>query len=294
MVGQQVVVIGGGTMGAGIAQSLLEVGTEVVLVESSPEYTDAALGRVRDGLARRYRKDDDPEAALARALARCRVTAGLEPVPEVALVIEAVPENEALKIEVLVAAEATYPDAAVIATNTSSLSIDRMAKSLGRPERFVGMHFFNPVPLSQLVEIVVGSSTAPQTTAAARRWTERLGKTAIEVKDSPGFATSRLGVAIGLEAIRMVEEGVASVEDIDRGMVLGYKYPIGPLELSDLVGIDVRLAIAEYLAATLGERLEPPQLMRDMVARGETGKKAGTGFYDWSGGTPAPRAPAGR
>jgi 3-hydroxybutyryl-CoA dehydrogenase len=276
-----VVVIGGGTMGAGIAQSLLEVGATVLLVESSAEYAETALGRVREGLARRHRKADDPDAAVARALAGLRVTVGTEPAPDAELVIEAVPEDEALKTRVLTGAESAYPDA-VVATNTSSLSVDRMAKSLSRPERFVGMHFFNPVPLSQLVEIVVGSSTAPETTAVARSWTERLGKTAIEVKDSPGFATSRLGVAIGLEAIRMVEEGVASVEDIDRGMVLGYKYPIGPLELSDLVGIDVRLAIAEYLASTLGERFTPPQLMRDMVARGETGKKAGKGFYDWS------------
>ena len=268
-------------MGAGIAQSLLEVGATVLLVESSPEYAETALGRVRDGLARRHRKADDPEAAVARALSGLRVTVGPDPAPDAELVIEAVPEDEALKTRVLAEAEAAYPDA-VLATNTSSLSVDRMAKSLSRPDRFVGMHFFNPVPLSQLVEIVVGSTTDPATTAVARQWTERLGKTAIEVKDSPGFATSRLGVAIGLEAIRMVEEGVASVEDIDRGMVLGYKYPIGPLELSDLVGIDVRLAIAEYLASTLGERFAAPQLMRDMVARGETGKKAGKGFYDWS------------
>lgn len=279
----RVVVIGGGTMGAGIAQSLLEVGAAVTLVESSPEYAERALERVRDGLARRHRKADDPAAAVAEALSRCAVTVGL-PAAEPVLVIEAVPEDEALKGRVLADAEAAFPGA-VIATNTSSLSIDGMAKSLNRPERFVGMHFFNPVPLSQLVEIVVGSSTAPETAAVAREWTERLGKTAITVKDSPGFATSRLGVAIGLEAIRMVEEGVASVTDIDRGMVLGYRYPIGPLELGDLVGLDVRLAIADYLASTLGERFTPPQLMRDMVARGETGKKAGKGFYDWDTAT---------
>ena len=274
-----VVVVGGGTMGAGIAQCLLEAGATVALTESDGERATAARDRVAAGLGRRFKDDADRVSELLT-----RLTTG-DALPDGAspdLVIEAVPENPDLKAAILADAERALPDLAVLATNTSSLSIDGLAKSLMRPERFLGMHFFNPVPRSELVELVVGSVTDPDTVERARAWVTRLGKQSIEVRDSPGFATSRLGVGIGLEAIRMVEEGVASVEDIDRGMVLGYKFPIGPLELTDLVGLDVRLAIADHLAATLGDRFAPPQLLRDKVAAGELGKKTGRGFYDWT------------
>ncbi len=278
---ETVVVVGGGTMGAGIAQSMLEAGASVVIVESGAERADAAHARVADGLRRRFKNDADPEAAAAPLLERLDVSAGLPSTSDAVLVIEAVPEDAALKAEVLASLEAHFPPTTMLATNTSSLSIDGLAAGLAHPERFIGMHFFNPVPRSALVELVTGRATSARTVAAAETWVERLDKESIVVRDAPGFATSRLGLIIGLEAIRMVEEGVASAEDIDRGMVLGYRFPMGPLRLTDLVGLDVRLGIAEHLAREIGERFEPPQLLRDMVAAGHLGQKTGKGFYDW-------------
>jgi len=272
-------VIGGGTMGAGIAQVLLEAGCEVIVVESDPDAADRARNRVSDGL---HRRKDAHRHEIAARLARLHVIAGLDGPLDVDLAVEAVVEIPDAKRQLLVAAEKVLPPHALLASNTSSLSITELSAALDRPERFLGMHFFNPVPLSALVELVVGEVTAADAVAEARGWVTRLKKESIEVRDSPGFATSRLGVALGLEAIRMLEEGVASAADIDRGMVLGYRHPIGPLRLTDLVGLDVRLAIAEHLAATLGPRFDPPVLLRDQVAAGRLGQKSGHGFYDWS------------
>jgi len=182
----------------------------------------------------------------------------------------------------LAAVEGQLGAGAWLSSNTSSLSVTALAEGLQRPERFCGLHFFNPVPASLLVEVVLGKNPSAELAALARRWVEALGKTPVVVNDAPGFASSRLGVVIALEAIRMVEEGVASAEDIDAAMVLGYKFPVGPLRLTDIVGLDVRLGIAEYLHSTLGQRFAPPQLMRTMVARGELGRKSGKGFYDWN------------
>jgi 3-hydroxybutyryl-CoA dehydrogenase len=272
-------VIGGGTMGAGIAQVLLEAGCEVMVVEADAEAAERARARIVDGLRRR--KDAAPEEIEARTGRLSMVTDLSEPL-DVKLVVEAIPEIPDAKRDLLAAAEKVVPPKALLATNTSSLSITDLAGALERPDRFLGMHFFNPVPLSALVELVVGEGTAPAAVDDARQWVARLGKESIEVRDSPGFATSRLGVALGLEAIRMLEEGVASATDIDQGMVLGYRHPMGPLRLTDLVGLDVRLAIAEHLAATLGPRFDPPALLREKVAAGELGKKTGRGFYDWT------------
>ncbi|NUP73143.1 MAG: 3-hydroxyacyl-CoA dehydrogenase family protein, partial [Sinomonas sp.] len=197
------------------------------------------------------------------------------------LVVEAVPEDPELKTAALAAVERELSPHAFLATNTSSLSVSKLAESLRRPEQFLGLHFFNPVPASSLIEVVIAEKTSEATAAAARQWVHALGKTAVVVRDAPGFASSRLGVAIALEAMRMVEEGVASPEDIDNAMVLGYKHPVGPLRTTDIVGLDVRLGIAEYLHSTLGERFAPPQILRDKVAKGELGRKAGRGFYDW-------------
>jgi 3-hydroxybutyryl-CoA dehydrogenase len=277
--GGRAAVIGGGTMGAGIAQVLLEAGCEVVVVEADDVAAERARTRVADGLRRR--KGADPAEIDARA-GRLRTATGLDGPLDVELVVEAIPEIPAAKRDLLAAAEKVVPPGALLASNTSSLSITDLAGALERPERFLGMHFFNPVPLSALVELVVGPGTAPGAVDDARRWVARLGKESIEVRDSPGFATSRLGVCLGLEAIRMLEEGVATAADIDAGMVLGYRHPMGPLRLTDLVGLDVRLAIAEHLAATLGPRFEPPALLREKVAAGELGQKSGQGFYDWS------------
>jgi 3-hydroxybutyryl-CoA dehydrogenase len=256
-------VVGGGTMGIGIAQVLLEAGSAVQLVE--PNATVAAHAKERLG--------DRPGFSVHDAL---------EGWFDVDLAVEAVPEDLTLKQRVLGAVELAVPANCIVASNTSSLSINTLASGLNRPDRFVGMHFFNPVPKSLLVELVVGTHTAPETLEKARAWVTRLGKEHIEIKDSPGFATSRLGLAIGLEAIRMAEEGVASARDIDRAMELGYKFPIGPLRLTDLIGLDVRLAIAEHLARELGSRFEPPALLREKVSAGELGKKSGRGFYEWS------------
>ena len=275
----RVAVLGGGTMGAGIAQVMLEAGSEVVVVEADEGAAARARVRIIEGLTRRKGVTAED---LADRTARLSIRTGLsEPLPA-DLVIEAIPEIPDAKRDLLAAAEKVVRPTALLASNTSSLSITDLAGALERPERFLGMHFFNPVPLSALVELVVGQSTEAAAVDAARRWVAWLGKESIEVRDSPGFATSRLGVALGLEAIRMLEEGVASAADIDQGMVLGYRHPMGPLRLTDLVGLDVRLAIAEHLAATLGPRFNPPQLLRDKVAAGELGKKTGRGFYEWS------------
>ncbi len=273
------VVIGGGTMGAGIAQVLAQSGVAVTVAESSPEAAEAALARIIEGLRRAHRTYDDPEAAAAAVGERLSVGTERPPGP-VDLVVEAVPEIMNLKMPLLAELSRQYTGC-LLGSNTSSLSITEMAQVVERPERFCGLHFFNPVPRSELIEIVTGEHTGDDTVAAAVAWAGRLSKTPIVVRDSPGFATSRLGLALGLEAIRMLESAVASADDIDRAMTLGYKHPIGPLALTDLVGLDVRLGIAEYLASTLGERFEPPQLLRDMVAAGKLGKKTGEGFHRW-------------
>ena len=277
---RRVGVLGGGRMGAGIAHAFLLTGAEVVVVERNETEADAAADRVRDSVARAIER-----GTTTRTLAEC--DAGFATATDAAafvdcdLVVEAVPEDRALKTEALARAERAMPATAVLATNTSSISIDDLAAPLLRPDRFLGLHFFNPVPVSALVEVVTGAATTPEVVAAAREWIAAIGKTAIVVRDSPGFASSRLGLALGLEAIRMLEEGVASAEDIDAAMTLGYRHPVGPLRTTDIVGLDVRLGIAEELAAHLGARFEPPSLLRRMVADGRLGRKSGQGFYTW-------------
>lgn len=277
------VVIGGGTMGAGLAQALLRAGNQVTLIEVDDRAAQHAADRVRAGLRRHYRRAHNPEKAVTADLAALTVTTDYAADDRVALVIEAVPELPDIKSAVLGRASRCWTGA-VIATNTSSLSLARLADAVYRPERFVGTHFFNPVHSSAMVEIVIAPATAPAAVQAARDVAALLGKDTIEVRDVPGFATSRLGLALGLEAIRMVEEGVASIQDIDKGMRLGYRFPMGPLELTDLVGLDVRLSVAEYLARSLGSRFEPPDLLREKVGRGELGSKTGQGFYTWKNG----------
>jgi 3-hydroxybutyryl-CoA dehydrogenase len=259
-------------MGAGIAQSFAAAGSAVVIVEQDADATDAALARIAAGLRR----------AGAEEAVRVTAVASVTELPRhVDLVVEAVPENAALKARLLAAAEQSVGERCVLATNTSSLSVTDLAAALRHPGRFLGMHFFNPVPVSALIELVTAPDTTGDTLESAVRWTRALGKQEVVVGDSPGFASSRLGLALGLEAIRMVEEGVATPDAIDTAMSLGYKHPTGPLRLTDLVGLDVRLAIAEHLHATLGERFAPPRLLREKVARGELGRKSGQGFYAW-------------
>ncbi|PPK70397.1 3-hydroxyacyl-CoA dehydrogenase family protein [Actinokineospora auranticolor] len=274
-----VAVVGGGTMGAGIAHVFLAAGSAVVLAEADAER--AAVGARNVAASLRKAEERGKLAGTAEeALTRLSTVESLGALPvETALVVEAVPENLDLKRAVFTEVAQRCPEA-VLASNTSSLSITELAQGLPG-ERVIGMHFFNPVPVQALVELVVHAGLPAETVAVVRGWAEALGKTVIEVRDSPGFATSRLGVAVGLEAIRMLEEGVATAEDIDTGMRLGYGWPMGPLRLTDLVGLDVRLSIADHLATQLGARFAAPQLLRDKVARGELGRKSGQGFFTW-------------
>ncbi len=274
-------VLGGGRMGSGIAHAFLLAGSHVTVVERDREQADAAAARIRENIARSIERGAttrDP-ADLDVALA---VETAAEAFAECDLVIEAVPEDRDLKLDALRRVAASVSPETVLATNTSSISIDELAAGIRGADRFLGLHFFNPVPASRLVEVVMGSATAAPLEATARGWVEAIGKTAVVVRDAPGFASSRLGVALGLEAIRMLEEGVASAADIDAAMELGYRHPVGPLRTTDIVGLDVRLGIAEELHATLGDRFEPPALLRRMVAEGRLGRKSGRGFYEWS------------
>lgn len=276
-------VLGGGRMGSGIAHAFLLAGSSVVVVERDAAAAEDATVRIRRDIARSLERGATVLTAdeLVDALSTGTDAAAFA---DCALVIEAVPEDAELKRQALERVERATPDSTVLASNTSSIPIDELAAPLRRPGRFVGLHFFNPVPASALVEIVRGRASDDEVVDAARGWVDALGKTPIVVRDSPGFASSRLGVALGLEAIRMLEEGIATAEDIDAAMTLGYRHPIGPLRTTDLVGLDVRLGIAEELHARLGERFAPPELLRRMVAEGRLGRKTGEGFYRWETG----------
>lgn len=273
-------VLGGGRMGAGIAHAFLVKGADVVVIERDEPSAEAARERVESAAAKSIERGA-VDVNLDELVSRLAVGVDYDAFKDRQLVVEAVPEDWDLKVTALRGIEERLAADAYLASNTSSLSVDGLAGELKRPENFLGMHFFNPVPASTLIEVVLGKRTSPGLAAAAKGWVEALGKTAVVVNDAPGFASSRLGVAIALEAMRMVEEGVASAEDIDAAMVLGYKHPTGPLKTTDIVGLDVRLGIAEYLHSTLGERFAPPQILKDKVARGELGRKTGKGFFDW-------------
>jgi len=279
---RQIAVIGTGTMGRGIAYLAAVAGYETVIHDADSGALDAAKASIESTLAKGVERGKVTAENAAAAGARIHLSPDLEPAVHAAdLVIEAVPEDVDLKKNLFSQADLFCGEETILATNTSSISISDLAQAVERQDRFVGLHFFNPPHVMKLLEIVRGAQTSDETVAEAREVAEAMGKTAIIVRDSPGFATSRLGVAIGLEAIRMLEEGVASAEDIDKAMELGYNHPMGPLRLTDLVGLDVRLGIAEYLCSTLGLRFDPPELLRRMVADGKLGKKTGEGFYRW-------------
>ncbi|MFK5955094.1 MAG: 3-hydroxyacyl-CoA dehydrogenase family protein [Planctomycetota bacterium] len=287
---QSAAVLGAGAMGAGIAQVAAQAGIRTRLFDIEESFARGGMQRI--------------EAMLEKGVAKGKMTAQrkdevlalLEPVWDleaavdgVDLVIEAAPEKLGLKQDIFTRVAAVVDANAIIATNTSSLSVTELASVVSNPERFLGLHFFNPPPLMKLLEVVKGELTSEQTVARALDLSERMGKSPIVVKDAPGFASSRLGVTLGLEAIRMVEEGVASAVDIDTAMELGYRHPMGPLKLTDMIGLDVRLHISEYLAETLDDvRFKAPALMRKMVADGHLGRKSGRGFYDWTDGQPKP------
>jgi 3-hydroxybutyryl-CoA dehydrogenase len=278
----RIAVIGAGTMGHGIAQVAAAAGHAVALVDTEAERVAAGLERIRSGLAEAVRRGKLAEAEAGAAAARVRGTTSLEEAAAgSALAIEAVPEELGLKARVLATLARHAPADALLASNTSSLSITALQREVPGPERVLGLHFFNPVPAMKLVEVVRGEATAEEVVARGVAFARGLGKEPIVVRDAPGFASSRLGVALGLEAMRMVEEGVATPRDIDTAMELGYRHPMGPLRLTDLVGLDVRLRIAEYLHRELGERFRPPEILRRLVAEGKLGQKSGAGFYTW-------------
>ncbi|MEV0004329.1 3-hydroxyacyl-CoA dehydrogenase family protein [Micromonospora sp. NPDC050980] len=277
------VVVGAGTMGLGIAYVAAGAGYAVELVEVDPERGAEAVRRLGELWDRGVRRGKLTAEAAAADRARVTLRTDLAEVTEGPdVIVEAVPERLDLKRAVLRRAESRRP--ALLGSNTSSIPIAELADGLERPADFLGLHFFNPVWAMALIEVVVGPATAPETTEAAVALAARLGKDPVVVRDMPGFATSRLGVTLGLEAIRMVADGVAAPADIDKAMVLGYRHPVGPLELTDLVGLDVRLDIARTLQAAYGDRFAPPPLLVEMVAAGKLGKKSGQGFYTWEGG----------
>ena len=275
--------LGAGTMGHGIAQVAALVGYRVVLRDVEREFLTRGLRAIEDNLDKGIRRGKTTEAERDLALQRIRGATSLRDAAHADLFIEAVPERMELKQETIREVERVAERDFLFASNTSSLSITEIARAARRPERVVGMHFFNPVHIMRLVEIVVGAETSAETAEAARAVGRRMKKEPITVRDVPGFASSRLGVALGLEAMRMLEQEVASAKDIDTAMELGYNHPMGPLRLTDLVGLDVRLSIAEYLHRTLGsETFRPPEILRRMVAAGRLGKKSGEGFYNWN------------
>lgn len=282
---QSMAVVGGGTMGVGIVYVYAVAGWNVTVVEPDDGRANGVqqtLAVVAQGGLKRGKLNAAQVDHVTRSVRRLRSATEL---PEgLDLVVETVPERLALKQQVLAQIDARRPR--VIATNTSALSVDELAHCVSDPSAFLGMHFFNPVWSLQLVELIRGAATSEQTLALARGFAESTGKTTITVRDVPGFATSRLDLIASLEAMRMLQDGVASAEDIDRAMVIAYRHPMGPLRLSDIVGLDVRLDIARNLRVALGDRYAPPRLLEEMVARGDLGVKSGKGFFDW------PAAPA--
>ena len=281
----QVAVLGAGTMGHGIAHVCAVAGHEVTIRDIDEKLVSDGITSIERNLQGGVERDkltvEEADAALDRIEGMTDLASAVSAAD---LVIEAVPEDLDLKRSVFADVAAAAPTDATLATNTSSLSVTAIGAGLDDPSRIVGLHFFNPPYIMQLVEVVEAEQTAPETLAFAERVVDGLGKTPVVVEDSPGFATSRLGVALGVEAIRMVQEGVASPRDVDRAMTLGYNHPMGPLELGDVVGLDVRLDILEYLREELGERFRPPQLLKRKVRAGKLGKKTGEGFYVWEDG----------
>ncbi len=280
---ERITVLGAGTMGHGIAQVAAQAGFATRLYDIEDTFVEKGLSRIRANLEKGVERGkvtaSDRDAAIARLEGATDLAAS---VADADLVIEAAPERMDLKREIFGTISEAAPAHALLGTNTSSLSVTEIAASAKGPERVIGLHFFNPPYVLKLLEIVRAQQTTDETVDRARAIGERLGREMIVVSDSPGFATSRLGLVIGLEAMRMLQEGVGRAEDIDRAMELGYRHPMGPLKLTDLVGLDVRLDIAEYLHRELGgEQFRPPQVLRRLVRAGKLGKKTGEGFYRW-------------
>jgi 3-hydroxybutyryl-CoA dehydrogenase len=284
-----VAVLGAGTMGHGIAQVSAQAGFATRLFDVRRDLADAGKNKIAGALSRLVEKQRITEADKGALLERITT---FDDVAEAArgatVVIEAAPEQMDLKVELFRKVADVVSSTAILASNTSSLSITELGRRIGSPERVLGLHFFNPPPVMELVEVIRGATTTDESLETSLAFVTALKKTSIVVRDFPGFATSRLGVCIGAEAIRMLEQGVAGVADIDRAMELGYRHPMGPLKLGDLVGLDVRLAILEHLHRELGEVFRPPALLRQLVRAGHLGKKTGRGFYVWGEDGPTP------
>jgi 3-hydroxybutyryl-CoA dehydrogenase len=277
-----IAVIGAGTMGHGIAQVSAAAGYRVILRDLDRDALARGVQSIERNLAKGMQLGKLTEEDREKTLENIHGTTQMEKVATADLIIEAAPEQLQLKQDLLRETESLSDHSFIFASNTSSLSITEIARASRRPERVVGMHFFNPVHVMRLLEIVVGKATAEETVETVREVGRRMRKEPIIVNDVPGFASSRLGVALGLEAMRMLEQGVASAGDIDKAMELGYNHPMGPLKLTDVVGLDVRLNSAEYLHHALGsETFRPPDVLRRLVNEGKLGKKSGEGFYSW-------------
>jgi 3-hydroxybutyryl-CoA dehydrogenase len=277
-----IAVLGAGTMGHGIAQIAAAAGYRVILRDLNREALARGIQAIERNLIKGIQRGKLTENERDQTLQRIRGTVHMSETSEADLFIEAAPEVMELKQGILREVESLARRPFIFATNTSSLSVTEIARSSAHPEQVVGMHFFNPVHIMRLVEIVTGKATSEEVVETAREVGRRMKKEPITVKDVPGFASSRLGVALGLEAMRMLEQGVASAQDIDTAMELGYNHPMGPLRLTDLVGLDVRLHIAQYLHRELGsETFRPPEILQQMVSQGKLGKKSGEGFYRW-------------
>jgi len=274
-------VVGGGTMGVGIAYVYAVAGWQTMVVEPNDKRASSMMQTIESAAMNGLKRGKLSAAEAERVAHAVRRVASIAELPlNLDLVVETVPERLPLKRQVLAEIEARAPR--IMASNTSALSIDTLAEPLRDPGTFLGMHFFNPVWSLPMVELIRGAKTNEETLASARSYAQAIGKETITVRDVPGFATSRQDLAASLEAMRMLQDGVASADDIDRAMVIAYRHPIGPLRLSDIVGLDVRLDIARNLCIELGERYAPPQILQDLVAKGDLGKKTGRGFFDWS------------
>jgi 3-hydroxybutyryl-CoA dehydrogenase len=279
---ERVGVIGGGLMGSGIAEVCARAGSDVVLHEINAEAAEAALGRIGNSLGRAIHRGKIDEDQRNGILERITLSTDLEQQSDRQLLIEAVTENEDLKKRIFSDLDRLAPDEAILASNTSSIPITRLAAATNRPEKVVGMHFFNPVPVLALVELVTTLKTAHETAATARAYAEKLGKTVIHAKDRAGFVVNMLLIPYILSAIRMFEAGVASAEDIDTGMRLGANHPMGPLELIDFVGLDTTKNVADVLFEEFKEPMyAPPPLLSRMVEAGLHGRKTGEGFYKY-------------
>ena len=282
-------IIGAGTMGRGIAYAAAVGGYRTILEDVMPETLAKGMAWIKQSLDEGVQRGKLEGAARDAALARIETSSSVENVcREADFLIEAVPEEMELKLELFTLFDKFAKPKAVLASNTSSLSVAEMAEMTYRPELCAGMHFFNPVPKMRLIEIVKAPKTSDETIAVCRELGGRMGKEVVVVKESPGFITTRVNALIGNEAFAMLEAGIASAEDIDKALKLGLNHPMGPFELVDLVGLDVRLSILEYLHATLGEKYRPNPLITKLVAEGRLGRKTGRGVYDYSS-PPAPK-----